>query len=281
MTPCQTNGRSESFPFDISGCHESCYPKAKFAGGASATCLKELLIELYTPQNTNIPVAMLNIKHKTVKNDENKDMLSTSVEWLQCDYCLQNWNGKVQTGKEISWYKPSDDSIEPWCLDIIEPSYGNNSTNKTGKGTRDDNNNIIGSHGNVEMNEKFQYIIRFWTKEKYETLRIHFDDLTYLPASALYQSDARIYTTHCYKEKACVLCGYYNDIPNDDFTYRIDYHDATSEIIGDNSDDFYNLSTTNADDPHNIDSWYRTQNFTVQWVNQGLSRELRPNSSVK
>ncbi len=115
---------------------------------------------------------------------------------------------------------------------------------------------------------------RFWTIEKYETFRIHFNDLTGTSPTNLYNSVARIYTTQCFKKHACGLCGLYNDDPNDDFTYRIEYDNAIT------TNNFYIIDATNADDPNNLESWVRTQNFTVQWVNNDLSLHLRPNSTV-
>ena len=157
MTPCTTHGFNGDFPFDISGCHEACFPAAKFPGGAnSATCLKELLVQLYTPQynassvdGDQYPVAILRIQHET-----NGDLIATSVEWMECTECAYNWTGNVRPHEPISWYKPSDESIEPWCLEVIEPSGLLMADNTSSYGT------------GQEVDEAFQWIIRFWSKNQ-------------------------------------------------------------------------------------------------------------------
>ena len=196
MTPCAAQGFSGDFPFDISGCHEACYPSASFPGGpGSAT------------NGDQHPVAILQIKHET-----SGDIITTSVEWLPCAECKYDWQGEMRPGEEISWY------------------------------------------------ESFQYIVRFWTKNQYETLCVHFDDLTGLTSSAIYLSEARLYATECYVKEACGLCGYYSGGDTDDFRFRLDYHAADSE--------FGSISTDGVWDAHSLEPWVRMQNFTLQWMSQ-------------
>lgn len=222
---------------------------------------QEILVQLYTPQydasalnGNQYPVAILKIGHESVGG-----IIETSVEWMECTQCVYNWTGKVAPNAPISWYKPSSESIEPWCLEVIEPSGLLMADNATSYGT------------GIEVDEAFQYIIRFWSKRSHETLRIHFDDLTGSVSSAIYLSKARIYTTQCAMMESCGLCGYYTGDHRDDFRYRVDYDNAVDE------DDFGQISTEGVYDAHSLDPWLRSQNMTQHWKNRDiLYRELRP-----
>ena len=161
-------------------------------------------------------------------------------------------------------------SVEPWCLQVIEPSNrARGNGNGLGLGG-------YGSYGAGEVDEAYQYIIRFWAKNKYETIRIHFNDLTGNPTSAVYLSEARIYATKCYMDEACGLCGYYDGDPLNDFTYRLDYNHAIH-----NPDLFpfgyTQISVHNAHDAYSQDSWDRMQQFTYEWKsNDTMYHDLRP-----
>ena len=163
---------------------------------------------------------------------------------------------------EISWYQPIDsDSVEPWCLEVIEPSGRGGSGIMNGA-----KQGLGGSFATGEVDEAYQYIIRFWAKNKYETIRIHFNDLTGNPNSAVYLSEARIYATECYMDKACGLCGFYDGDALNDFTYRMNYNYAPQ--IPDNSTlgiSYEEISVDGVYDAHSQDPWDRMQEFTYHW----------------